>query len=134
MGRELYPPLNAWEIAKPLVKEWMQEELGPKGRMRQFRKALEESGQALASAPELALGALDRLANDRLWLRVHQSSFESVQQEIRQGFARQSAATMGGTLFLGGAILAAADFSAWWYAPPFIFATVSLLRGMVTLR
>lgn len=34
VGRVLAPNVNMWELARPLIEEWMVQELGPEGRIR----------------------------------------------------------------------------------------------------
>jgi ubiquinone biosynthesis protein len=34
VGRALAPTVNMWELARPLIEEWMVRELGPEGRIR----------------------------------------------------------------------------------------------------
>lgn len=34
VGRRLNPDLNMWELSRPLIEEWMQENLGPEARIR----------------------------------------------------------------------------------------------------
>ena len=35
VGRNLYPDINMWELALPLVEDWMMEELGPEARLHE---------------------------------------------------------------------------------------------------
>nr|CRH07353.1 2-octaprenylphenol hydroxylase(ubiB) [Candidatus Magnetococcus massalia] len=133
VGRELYPDLNAWKIAEPLVVNWMKDRLGPKGQMNRAKKNLSDMGFALGHAPEMAFDILQRVATDRFYLRLHDSAMASVEKEIQLGFKRQWSATMAGFLFLGGAVMAAAGMSAWWFVPPLALAALSFFRVMALI-
>lgn len=34
VGRRLYPEVNMWELARPLIEEWMRDNMGPEARIR----------------------------------------------------------------------------------------------------
>ncbi len=34
VGRRLYPEVNMWDLARPLIEDWMMAELGPEARIR----------------------------------------------------------------------------------------------------
>ena len=36
LGRELYPALDIWSLAQPLLKQWMTDRLGPKALLKRF--------------------------------------------------------------------------------------------------
>ncbi len=68
VGRRLHPETNMWELARPLIEEWMAEQMGPQARVRETVETLSE---ALARLPK-ALGDLERtvdvLAQNRVQL------------------------------------------------------------------
>lgn len=57
VGRALNPSVNIWTLARPLVEQWMRENLGPEA---QLREAVAEGVSALRRLPG-ALGRLERL-------------------------------------------------------------------------
>jgi len=50
--RELYPDINIWELAKPLISSWAVEQLGPKGRTQRLLKDVQHSVHAWMNLPE----------------------------------------------------------------------------------
>ncbi len=34
VGRQLYPEVNMWDLARPLIEDWMMREMGPEARIR----------------------------------------------------------------------------------------------------
>ena len=68
VGRRLHPETNMWELARPLIEEWMAEQMGPQARVRETVETLSD---ALARLPK-ALGDLERtvdvLAQNRIQL------------------------------------------------------------------
>ena len=35
VGRDLYPEVNMWELARPLIENWMRESMGPEAKIRE---------------------------------------------------------------------------------------------------
>ncbi|MBF0157329.1 MAG: 2-polyprenylphenol 6-hydroxylase [Magnetococcales bacterium] len=130
VGREINPNLNMWFLAEPLIREWMIDNLGPKGKLRQARKNLRELADFTGAFPELLQTGLKRLAQDQIHLRIHPESLEPLAREIRVGFGQQTTAISGGVFFLGASLLAATGFSAWFYGPLMVIGGWGLLRGM----
>lgn len=130
VGREINPDLNMWELTEPLIRDWMAQHLGPTGRLRETKRKMERLYHAAGSVPEFAFDAIERLAQDEYRLRLHPSSLEGLEQTVAQGFRGQTFAIIGGSLFLGGAMLALGGFSVWWYFPPMGVAAFSYLFSM----
>ena len=52
LGRELYPQLDLWETAYPVLKKWMGEQVGPAAIMKDLRENLPHLREALRELPE----------------------------------------------------------------------------------
>lgn len=50
VGRVLSPNVNMWELARPLIEEWMLQELGPEGRIRD---AVSDAATTIEKLPRL---------------------------------------------------------------------------------
>ncbi|MDQ6984232.1 MAG: AarF/UbiB family protein, partial [Ghiorsea sp.] len=50
--RELYPDINIWELAKPLIADWAVEHLGPKGKVQRLVKDTQHAARSWMSLPE----------------------------------------------------------------------------------
>jgi ubiquinone biosynthesis protein len=60
LGRRLDPSVNVWELARPLVEEWMRDNRGPEAQIRQRVDSLVEAFDEL---PRL-LRSLGKLVDD----------------------------------------------------------------------
>ncbi|MBT5648378.1 MAG: hypothetical protein HOJ41_10985 [Rhodospirillaceae bacterium] len=84
-GRKLYPDINMWELARPLIEEWMIDNMGPEARMRE---AAEDMLDRLERLPQLIADMEDSIgAVTRDGLRVDPASLES----LTRGQARRGA-------------------------------------------
>jgi ubiquinone biosynthesis protein len=74
VARSLDPKLDMWTVAEPVVREWIERNLGPAGRLEDAAEGVMEVGRFLADAPKLlARGAvlvdqLDAITRDGLVL------------------------------------------------------------------
>jgi ubiquinone biosynthesis protein len=57
VARGLDPALNLWTAAEPVAKAWMEDNLGPAGRLREAGEGATTIGQVLAEVPNLLSGA-----------------------------------------------------------------------------
>ena len=57
VARTLDPNLNMWTTAEPVIRAWIEENLGPAGKMRDAQDVVGAALQAVARAPQM----LDRL-------------------------------------------------------------------------
>lgn len=99
IGRTLNPTANIWELARPLIEDWMRETLGPEARLRDMGARLAGAAEAL---PRLVAN-LDKAAADMAagGLRLH--------PDTARAFARGAPGHRGwrGWLAIGAALAAA---------------------------
>ncbi len=53
VARGLDPSLNMWTAAEPVARQWIEDNLGPVGRLRDAGEGASEIGKALANLPAL---------------------------------------------------------------------------------
>jgi ubiquinone biosynthesis protein len=104
LGRQLYPDLDLWKTAKPIMEQWMWNRINPAAQLARLRK----DGPQLAEAlPELAQNAMKFLARGGA-LPSHSidaSATEALQGELRRSSRKQLQATVGGTAWIAAALL-----------------------------
>jgi len=70
LGRELYPALDLWQTAQPLLRDWFRERTRPRTLWKEARRHLPEVLEALKASPPLVrrlvreAHAADRLVGD----------------------------------------------------------------------
>ena len=53
LGRELYPQLDLWKTAHPVLKRWMNEQVGPRAILDDLRDNLPHLRDALRELPDI---------------------------------------------------------------------------------
>ncbi|ELA08352.1 hypothetical protein MOMA_07321 [Moraxella macacae 0408225] len=112
LGRDLYPDLDIWSLAKPILTEWVKQQLDPLQKMQQLREQLPETLLSLHDLPKLLDNGLQSLAN----LGGHQDSQLREIQQIRADMLKSrqqdwvALAGFVGSLFIAKQI---ATFAVW---------------------
>jgi ubiquinone biosynthesis protein len=76
LGRELYPELDIWNTASPILREWMRERTSPRRLWRIFRAQLPEIIELARVLPGLVKGALERIREGKTRLYVDAASLK----------------------------------------------------------
>ena len=94
VGRKLYPDINMWELARPLLEDWMMENMGPEARIRDATEYLLDGLERLPkliSDMEESVGAAARNG-----IRLDPASLETLARNQGRGSGWQvwAAATL----------------------------------------
>jgi ubiquinone biosynthesis protein len=102
LGRQLYPDLDLWKTAKPIMEEWMWNRIGPSAQLARLR----DQAPALAeSLPELAQRALKVLAAGPGQNGLNPEGVEALRGEIRGANRRSLYAAAGAATWVTAALL-----------------------------
>ena len=123
LGRELYPELDIFKTARPVLRQWMDEQIGARAMIDDFRENLPQLRQALRELPGVLRELSERAKAGDLALDLRSAEIERIRAELenqrRQRYWLVIAATslLAGTLVLtlygspvigGGLLLAGA--------------------------
>ncbi|MFU8820087.1 MAG: ubiquinone biosynthesis regulatory protein kinase UbiB [Gammaproteobacteria bacterium] len=117
LGRELYPDLDLWETAQPILEDWMRERVSGRALVERLREQLPEVGETLQEFPQVFHAILQRAAEGRLQVEVKQPELAPLRAELRAGRQQRWANGTGSALLLGGVLwlgLAAAPAALGW--------------------
>ena len=114
LGRQLYPELDLWKTALPILREWMQERSGPRAVLGSLREHWPDIAEAIKVLPVIARRAIRRAYDDELVVRTESESLEKLRVELRRNQRRGDTILAAGVVFLGGIIwLALATQPTW---------------------
>jgi ubiquinone biosynthesis protein len=102
LGRELYPELDVWNTASPILREWMRERVGPRAVFEALRRQLPELIEAARALPPLLRAAAYRAQDGSLRLPVQSADLESLEKTLRDSSRRRESVLVGATILLGG--------------------------------
>jgi ubiquinone biosynthesis protein len=102
VGRQLNPDVNMWELSRPLIEDWMRENLGPEARLR---GAAQEIWQGVERLPGF-MANVERLAAI-VAEKGHQLHPDTIARLLDAEGAHQRAARSGAPQWIIAALLAA---------------------------
>ncbi len=104
LGRELYPELDLWKTAQPLLRAWYRERTSPRAILREARRHLPEMIETLRAAPQL-LRRLVREAEARHTLLPSESGeYRRLVAELRASARRRDRTLVAATVLTLGVL------------------------------
>jgi ubiquinone biosynthesis protein len=131
LGRELYPDLDLWQTAQPILEQWMRERTSGRAFVERLRAQLPEVGETIQEVPQVIHALLQRAAEGRLQVEVKDPGMEQLRAELRAGRHQRWMTASSGTLMLGGILwlgLAAAPLLLGWILLGAGFVLLALSR------
>ncbi len=113
LGRDLYPQLDVWHTAAPILREWMRERMSVRQILRNVRTQLPELIEAARVLPAVLKSALQKAEGGMLRMLVETPAVELLHAELRRGHRRRDAVIVGAAALLGGIVWLALGRAAW---------------------
>ncbi len=101
LGRELYPELDIWSTASPILREWMRERVSLGALWRSVRSHAPEILEALRGLPALLAAQLRRGAPPAP-SAPPAADLAQLREELKAEGRRRDLVTVGAALLLGG--------------------------------
>ncbi len=131
LGRELYPQLDLWKTAQPVLRRWMDEQVGGRAVIQDIRDNLPQLREALRELPGVIHHLAEQASTGRIRVRMDSRELARIESELqdqrKQRFWLTGAASaavsaaviygLEGNPWLAGALAAAALGCAWFARP-----------------
>ncbi len=131
LGRQLYPQLDLWKTAHPVLKRWMDEQVGPRAILQDFRQNLPQLRDAMRELPAIIQHLGDQAEEGIKQVTLESAELRKIREELaiqqRQRYWLTAAATavvsgvlvtiFGSTPEVGWALLAAGGIAAFAARP-----------------
>ncbi len=138
IGRQLYPQLDLWTTAKPFIERWLSEQLGTRALIQGLKKNLPYIAEHLPDLPQLAVRALNRVADGELNVALKPRQIDELRSEIRRANRRSVRAIIGSGFVISASIVLGLDGLApimvgdgRWLVP--LFSLVLFIPGFILL-
>jgi len=102
LGRQLYPELNIWHTARPLMERWMSERIGLRGLVKGTREHAPHWLDRLPELPGRVIDLVERAREGKLRLEWHSEEVEHLRREMHENSRRDRHALIGAVLILAG--------------------------------
>ena len=104
LGRQLYPELNMWHAARPLMERWMSERIGLRGLVRGTRENIPHWLDRLPELPGKIMDLVDSTREGRLQLEWTSDEVRRLRKELREHNRRNRLALIGAALIIAGVL------------------------------
>lgn len=103
LGRQLYPQLDLWKTAQPVLRTFLRRRISPLTLARQLRQQLPDLVQAAKLLPMVFQNITREAAEGRFALSVQSPGLSELREELRRGRRRRDGVLIGAVIWLGGA-------------------------------
>jgi ubiquinone biosynthesis protein len=131
LGRQLYPDLDLWKTAQPILREWAADRLSGRNLASQLRRQLPDLSEALRMLPQILQQAVQAASDGNFRLRVEQPGIEELRAELRASARRRDTTIVGAVTLLGGLVWLAVSFNPW---PGVVLSIAGALTVALTRR
>jgi ubiquinone biosynthesis protein len=114
LGRDLYPDLDIWNTASPILRDWMRERVGVKSVIRSLRKQWPDIVDAARVLPGLLAHTVQRAQNGSLRIQVQAPEIAGLKAALRASNRRRDAVTVGAVILLCGLFWLMVDRNPVW--------------------
>ena len=127
LGRDLYPELDIWQTAAPILREWMSDRISPRAQLKHVRRNLPDILTSLHALPSLMKVAVQQAEDGKLALGVRSDEIAALRREMQESEQRRNRTLVGTALGFGSLL---------WIGfglPPGIVGWLLLLAAAVVL-
>lgn len=102
LGRDLYPDLDIWNTASPILRDWMRERVGVRSVIRSLRKQWPDIVDAARVLPGVLARTIQRSHDGTFRVSVEAPEIEDLKAALRASNRRRDAITIGAVILLCG--------------------------------
>src|SRR5271165_634939 len=103
LGRQLYPELDLWKTAQPVLREWMRERTSPRTIVREIRARVPDALLTLRQIPQILQTAV-REATDSSAAAAESARLVELRLAARRAESRRETLIVSAVLWLSGLI------------------------------
>jgi ubiquinone biosynthesis protein len=124
LGRQLYPELDLWKTAQPVLHRWMRERTSPRTILREIRTHLPDALLTLRQMPQILQSAVRDAAEGTV--PAVDAGVAQLRVELRFAAARRDTAIAAGVLWLSGLIWLVLSTQYRWFGGVQMLAAIFL--------
>jgi ubiquinone biosynthesis protein len=114
LGRELYPGLDLWQTAQPILEQWMNDRVSGRAVISRLREQLPEVGETLQEFPQVVHALLQRASEGELEIRISAPGIDRMRRENLDIARRRQAGLAGAAMLIAAAVLVGLEASPAW--------------------
>jgi ubiquinone biosynthesis protein len=104
LGRQLYPELDIWQTATPVLRRWMRERVSPRTVLRELRRGFPDALDVIKALPQLARRAVELAQDGKLRVPVDTQALDELRAALTEQRRRSDRVLIGSVLLLGAVL------------------------------
>ena len=121
LGTDLYPDLDIWSLAKPILTEWVKAQMNPQKNLKELGQKIPDLLLGVQDFPTLLIDSLNGLKNQSAWHSKQLHELQMMRLEVEH---QQKRSWMFGSIM---AILLSIAIIAPWYVSIVLIVLASVL-------
>ena len=113
LGRELYPELDLWKTAHPVLRQWMDEQVGPRAVVESFRQNLPQLREALRELPGVIHTLSEQAKNGDIRVSMESPELRDIQKQLDRQQQQRFRIGIGGIGLICGTLVLTLGEPAW---------------------
>ena len=105
LGRQLYPQLDLWKTAHPVLKQWMDEQVGGRAMLKDVRDNLPQLRDAMRELPAILNHLGEQVAEGRVNLNLQSPELKVIQVQLEEQRRQRYWLAAAATSVLAGALV-----------------------------
>lgn len=126
LGRQLYPELDLWKTAHPILRQWMEDRIGPRAALQQLRDDLPQIRDSIRKLPGIVRYLSEQIEHDRLNLDVRASELEEIHRQLKHQQRQRFTLAASATVILSGTLIVTLAATTW---PGWLLITGGILAA-----
>ncbi|MDJ0700930.1 MAG: ubiquinone biosynthesis regulatory protein kinase UbiB [Woeseiaceae bacterium] len=112
LGRDLYPELDLWETAHPVLKDWMNEQIGPQAMISDIREHLPQVRHAMRELPNALQNLSEQLGSGEIRVQIDGSELERIERSLEKQRSQRFWLALAGIGAVTGTLVLALELQA----------------------
>ena len=113
LGRQLYPELDLWKTAHPVLRKWMDEQIGGRAMLESIRENLPQLREAMRELPGVIRKLSEQASDGSLRMRMDSPDLNALKEQLQQQQRQRFRLGIGATAILSGTLIVALSSPAW---------------------
>lgn len=126
LGRQLYPELDLWKTAHPILRQWMEDRIGPRAALQQLRDDLPQIRDSIRKLPGIVRYLSEQIEHGRLNLDVRASELEEIHRQLKHQQRQRFTLAASATVILSGTLIVTLAATTW---PGWLLITGGILAA-----
>jgi len=113
LGRDLYPELDLWKTARPVLRTWMDEQVGPQAMIADIREHLPQVRHAMRELPNALQNLSEQLSSGEIKVQLDTHELEEMNRSLERQRTQRFWLAVAGTAVISGTIVLTLGSEPW---------------------